>query len=331
MNGENELAPQEMLEYLARSMGMKRDNSQPEACGKRYVGDGVVTKGYLWFYAHENYFAVTKCNFVFCSDRTLGMPFPFQYLALRLDHGNHLPPGKIISFMEEKGDAVSAPMKRGSRIAYTEIMYLPVFYRKHLDACFPVLYENPVDILQNMGGEHNWTAEMFRILADIQACDTATPFTSLYYVGKAYELMSELLAMGAVRAPRNKADYNRILAVISHIDRHLFETITQKDLLVIASMSPTKLKMLFRQFTGLSITDYISEKKTNFAEHLLAATDQSVEQIAAQTGFETASGFATFFKKHRGMTPTLYRKQMKFYCMQNPSESKVFVLPEPTK
>lgn len=323
-----ECVPRGLLEYSAQSMGMVRDLSQPEACGERYIGDGTITNGYLWVYAHEDHFAVTKCDFVFCSDRTLNMPYLSLYLALRLDQANHLPPGRIISFMEEKGDTVSSPMSKGTRVAYTEIMYFPVFYKKHLDACFPLINENPVDVLRNMGGEHNWTAGMFRILSDIQSHKTATAFSGLYYVGKAYELMSELLAMGTARAPRNEADYYRILAVIAYIDKHLFENIMQKDLLAIASMSPTKLKSLFRQFTGLSVTDYISERKADFAAHLLASTELSVEEIAAQTGFETPSGFSTFFKKHQGATPTLYRKQMEFYCMRNPSESKILRLPD---
>jgi AraC-like DNA-binding protein len=303
-------------------MGMLLSPHQVDDCGCQYIGDGKTTEGYLWFYAHEDYFAVTKCDFVFLKDHLLQMPFASSYLVLRLDYASHLPPGKVIAFMEETGNAVSASMKKGTHIANTEIMYLSVFYQKHMASSFPSLKESPMEILRNMTGEHNWPSDMYSILFEVKNHDSSNASAGLYYVGKAYELMASLLAMGAQRAPRNESDYIRLIGVIHYIENHISENIGQKDFLKIASMSPTKLKTLFRQFTGSSITDYIAAKKVDRAAHLLSDTDMSIEEIAFQTGFETPSGFATFFKKHTEITPTAYRKQMEFSCLKNPSEKE---------
>ena len=61
-------------------------------------------------------------------------------------------------------------------------------------------------------------------------------------------------------------------------------------------------------------------RKLDRAEHLLSETNASIEEIAAAAGFGTPTGFATFFRKKTGMTPSGYRKQMAYTCMQNPSQ-----------
>ena len=81
-------------------------------------------------------------------------------------------------------------------------------------------------------------------------------------------------------------------------------------------------KNLFRNFTGSTITEYILSRKIDFAGHQLAETDDSIEDIAGMIGFKTSTGFATSFKKLTGMSPTEYRKQIKYNCINNPSQIK---------
>ena len=95
-------------------------------------------------------------------------------------------------------------------------------------------------------------------------------------------------------------------------------------------MSTTKLKNLFRQFTGCTITEYILSKKTDYASHLLADSDLSIEELAKKVGFDTVSGFSTSFKKQMGIPPSEYRRQIEFNCLKNPKlkiwYSKVAIL-----
>ena len=44
------------------------------------------------------------------------------------------------------------------------------------------------------------------------------------------------------------------------------------------------------------------------AKNLLYHTSMSVKEIAFQLGFQSASHFFRFFKKHTGMSPLGYRK-----------------------
>ena len=301
---------------------MLPQENEANTYGLRMIGNGEVTQGRFWFFAHENHFVVSSCDFVFCENRKLHMPPDMPYIALRLDTANHLPPGKIISFMEERAEHFSTQMKAGTRIAYTEVLYAPEFYKKHLGRCFPGLKDNPAQIIKNMGGEHNWPADMMNILTSIKECNLPGAAAELFLVAKAYELMATLVNMGGARSPRNAADYNRILAVIKHLDANLNRAVKQSELIQLSNMSATKLKSLFKQFTGRTLTEYVLEKKADQAAHLLSDTNLSIEEIAERVGFDTPTGFSTSFKKQMRLSPTEYRKRMAFHCTTDPSQIK---------
>ena len=113
-----------------------------------------------------------------------------------------------------------------------------------------------------------------------------------------------------------------IVRVIQYIDDNFSQTIKSAELSRLANMSATKLKKLFRQFTGCTITEYILSKKTDYASHLLADSDLSIEELAKKVGFDTVAGFSTLFKKQTGIPPSEYRKRIGFNCLKNPSEIK---------
>ena len=311
-----------MLREMCAAMGMHVQTNNPFGCGVYLQGNGVSSKGYFWYLIHEQHFVITKCDFVFCQNTSLTLQDSARYIALRLDYARHLPPGKILAFLEEQGDAVSTVMPSGISVAYTEVMYIPIFYDKHLKTAFTSPDMKPLEVLKNMGGEHNWSAKMMDVLTGIHESALTGMAAELYYVAKAYELMSALIEMGSGRLPKKSTDYADILRVIAHIDHNYAAGIKQADLIRCANMSSTKLKNLFRQFTGCTITEYILSKKADHAAHLLADSDMSVEEIAKALGFATVAGFSTSFKKQIGIPPSEYRKQIQFNCFENPSAEK---------
>ena len=65
----------------------------------------------------------------------------------------------------------------------------------------------------------------------------------------------------------------------------------------------------FKQKTGLTLTEYLSEKRYGQALSLLADKETSIESIAAQLGFAYAPSFTRFFKKKSGLSPQEYRRK----------------------
>ncbi len=312
-----------IINSMCNDMGMvKNGKDNPFGCGSFFQGDGCITEGFFWFLPHGEHFVITKCDFYFLKDTELTMPNDSLYISLRLEYAKHLPPGKIIAYLEENGTPIHTLMRKGSRIAYTEVLYSPPFYKMHLETLFTAQKASPLAILKNMGGEHNWSAEIMNVLKKIYACSLHGMAAELYYIAGAYALMSAVLEMGNGRLPKKSTDYESIVHVIQYIDDHFSHTIKLAELSRLANMSTTKLKNLFRQFTGCTITEYILSKKADYASHLLADSDLSIEELAKKVGFDTVAGFSTSFKKQTGIPPSEYRRRIEFNCLKNPSQAE---------
>ena len=313
----------DIINSMCNDMGMiKNNDNNLFGCGSFFQGNGRTTQGYFWFLSHGDNFIITKCDFYFLKDTKLTMPNDSLYISLRLEYAKHLPPGKIMAYLEENGTPIHTLMPKGSRVAYTEVLYSPSFYKMQLKNLFTAQNASPLEILKNMGGEHNWSAEIMNVLKKIYACSLSGMAAELYYIAGAYALMSAVIEMGNGRLPKKSTDYKSIVRVIQYIDDNFSQTIKLAELSRLANMSATKLKKLFRQFTGCTITEYILSKKTDYASHLLADSDLSIEELAKKVGFDTVAGFSTSFKKQTGIPPSEYRKQIEFNCLKNPSEIK---------
>jgi AraC-like DNA-binding protein len=76
-----------------------------------------------------------------------------------------------------------------------------------------------------------------------------------------------------------------------------------------AGINEFKLKLGFRELYQTSPYQYRLHLCLNKAKELLDETDDTIDQIASQVGFETYNGFSTAFKKAFHLAPTEYRNQ----------------------
>lgn len=72
-------------------------------------------------------------------------------------------------------------------------------------------------------------------------------------------------------------------------------------------LTPKYFSSLIKQTSGKSASDWIDGIIISEAKLLLLYSDLSVQQIAYQLSFPTASFFGTYFKRHTGMTPGDFR------------------------
>lgn len=71
------------------------------------------------------------------------------------------------------------------------------------------------------------------------------------------------------------------------------------------------LSHMYKEKTGVALSEYINITKIAFAKEQLIYTDYSFEQIAYNYGYSSQSHFGQVFKKVTGMTPGKYREQYK--------------------
>ncbi|QHT60186.1 AraC family transcriptional regulator [Paenibacillus lycopersici] len=95
---------------------------------------------------------------------------------------------------------------------------------------------------------------------------------------------------------------------LNEIDAHLLHHLKLTTLAAHASVSPSYFSRLFKQHTGLGVTEYIVAKRIMHAKELLAGTDGTVAEIAASCGFESLPHFYRMFKKVAGNTPAHYKR-----------------------
>lgn len=76
-------------------------------------------------------------------------------------------------------------------------------------------------------------------------------------------------------------------------------------------LSPYYVSHLFKQYTGVSLTDYVTARRIREACVLLGSSDLSVQQIAREVGRLSAPYFCKLFKKHKSMTPLDYRSALR--------------------
>ncbi|MBO0358849.1 helix-turn-helix domain-containing protein [Hymenobacter sp. BT186] len=72
-------------------------------------------------------------------------------------------------------------------------------------------------------------------------------------------------------------------------------------------VSPNHLNALCRRQLGKTASSFIQERVMMEARRLLRHTDATVAQIADTLGFEDASYFSRYFRKHTGLTAEVFR------------------------
>lgn len=77
-----------------------------------------------------------------------------------------------------------------------------------------------------------------------------------------------------------------------------------------AGVSPRTLNRRFRAETGLSPVQWVAEARVRHAQRLLETTTSSVEDIAHEVGFGSATQLRTMFTRVVATTPTAYRAAM---------------------
>ena len=73
------------------------------------------------------------------------------------------------------------------------------------------------------------------------------------------------------------------------------------------NFSPTYFSRLFKKETGHSFVSFLTLVRILRSIWLLRQTNQTIEQIAMDVGFNTPNYFSAIFKKEIGYSPSQYR------------------------
>ncbi len=109
----------------------------------------------------------------------------------------------------------------------------------------------------------------------------------------------------------NEDDLSLIREVESYISEYYCsDTFTVDSILKKTYTSYHKLNFLFKSIHGMTISEYIRNKRIERSREMIADNVKSISQIAYEIGYSSISNYILAFKKIYRITPGKYKKQM---------------------
>ncbi|NDL60025.1 GlxA family transcriptional regulator [Phytoactinopolyspora mesophila] len=110
-----------------------------------------------------------------------------------------------------------------------------------------------------------------------------------------------------VEAPIRAMPLQTMAGVIDYMEGHLDEDLTVESLAALASMSPRTFARRFRAETGATPYGWLLGRRVAAAQQMLEQGDDTIDAIAAATGFGTGAALRHHFSRRLGTTPQGYR------------------------
>lgn len=129
-----------------------------------------------------------------------------------------------------------------------------------------------------------------------------------YFLGNRHR---SLLGMSPVSDIDNEDDLSLIREVESYISEfYCSDTFTVDSILKKTYTSYHRLNFLFKSIHGMTISEYIRNKRIEKSKEMIADNAKSISQIAYEIGYSSISNYILAFKKVYRITPGKYKKQM---------------------
>ncbi|MEO5963998.1 MAG: AraC family transcriptional regulator [Candidatus Limnocylindrales bacterium] len=109
-----------------------------------------------------------------------------------------------------------------------------------------------------------------------------------------------------VRAAADRRE--QIRPVLAYVDGHCRESITLDDVAAIVHVSPSRVRHVFKDVTGVSFKEYVTQVRVAEAKRLLLGTELSVADVARAVAWTNLNQFYKVFYRSCAMSPGEYRR-----------------------
>ena len=156
------------------------------------------------------------------------------------------------------------------------------------------------------------TKSLEKVAMEILNCKMDAPAADFFFKAKANEWISIVIDTYLNRKKyKIEIDDDKALEDVARfLEDHFATNVKQGSLEKISKMSGTKLKNLFKEKYGQSITEFTQRKRMNVAETLLLNTGLPIKEIAESVGYTSASKFSIYYKRYKGKLPSEVRNSV---------------------
>jgi AraC family transcriptional regulator len=168
-----------------------------------------------------------------------------------------------------------------------------------------------VEIVETYGAEDHLIRQIG--LALLAEAETSEPVGRLYA-----ESLAQTLALHLVRyysVSRRATEMSRgglsgynLRRAKEFINEHLEEDLTLTGIADAVGLSQFHFARAFKLATNLTPQQYVTERRVEFAKHLLRETNLPLVEVSARVGSKSQSHFTTLFRRFTGTTPKAWRQ-----------------------
>jgi AraC family transcriptional regulator, melibiose operon regulatory protein len=108
--------------------------------------------------------------------------------------------------------------------------------------------------------------------------------------------------------PHSRGALGRFERMATLVATHYIEPLTIDDIAKAVRMAPAYAMRVFRKFSGMTLHQFLMHHRVSHAQRLLATTDETIDNIAAKSGFGSPARFYACFRKLVGQSPSAYRR-----------------------
>jgi len=131
------------------------------------------------------------------------------------------------------------------------------------------------------------------------------------------KMMKVLEENAKYRIPEHNAvlrERRSITAIVEKAKAYIDDNLTNPNLSLKQisdhlRINPVQFSRMFKDGAGVKFVDYVTRLRIEFSMHKLAASSDSIQDIAEQVGYTHVVSFIRAFKKNTNVTPGHYRKE----------------------
>lgn len=97
--------------------------------------------------------------------------------------------------------------------------------------------------------------------------------------------------------------------LLSYITNHCNEKLTLENMAKICSYNKSYFSRIFKEFAGVTFTEYLKNARMEKAMKLLRETDHSITDIVYRVGYSDKTKFFSHFRAYTGLSPLNYRRE----------------------
>ena len=118
--------------------------------------------------------------------------------------------------------------------------------------------------------------------------------------------------MRCTAAPTKRTEYKpHIYYIMDYINKNYNKDISLSFLANEMHYTVSHLSHMFSEYVGMGFNKYLQKTRLEHACHLLANTNLKISEIAEAVGIFDTNYFRELFKRHFGISPTLFKKNLK--------------------